>query len=127
MVKFPSKEWCETYQKLLNESEEYEAAATEWEGDMMYIIEGEGEDLPADEKVMLYLDLWHGKCREAGVVFDEGEKPDVAFKVRGPESVWKIINEGKEDPIKLIMTQRLSVEGDMNKIMRAGKAALPSA
>jgi len=124
MVEFPSQEYCDIFMKKLNEDPAYEKAAKDWEGDMMYIIEGESEDLPADEKVIIYMDLWHGKCREATILFEESERPECAYKVRGPESVWKQINSGQAEPIQLIMTQQLKVEGDLNKIMRATKAAL---
>ena len=122
-MKFPSIEYCEQYMNKINESEEYEKAAKDWEGDMMYIIEGEGDQLEEGDFFILYLDLWHGKCRDLRLMLKEEEKPDVAFKIRGKESVWRNIMEEGQDAIKLIMANELSVEGDMSKIMRATKAA----
>ena len=124
MVKFPSFEYCELYKKLINESEEYEKAAAEWEGDLMFIIEGEGDLLEEGEKFILYLDLWHGKCRDVKLMLDEDEKPDVAFKIRGGESVWRSIGEEGANAINLIMTNQLTAEGDMNKLMRSTKPAI---
>ena len=124
MVEFPSQEYCDIFKKKLNENPAYKKAAETWEGDMMYVIEGEDEDLPAGENVIIYMDLWHGECRDATILFEETEKPDCEYKVRGPESTWKKVNSGEAEPIQLIMTQQLKVEGDLNKIMKATKAAL---
>jgi putative sterol carrier protein len=124
LVKFPSFEYCEIYKKKINESEEYAKAAAEWEGDLMFIIEGEGDLLEDGEKFILYLDLWHGKCRDVKLMLEEDEKPDVAFKIRGGESVWRKISDEGANAINLIMTNELQAEGDMNKLMRATKPAL---
>ena len=124
MVIFPSQEYCDVFQKKLNADEKYAKAAKDWEGDMMYVIEGEDDDLPAGEKVIIYMDLWHGECREAKILFDESEKPDCAYQVVGPESTWKKVNSGEAEPIQMIMTQQLKVVGDLNKIMKATKAAM---
>ena len=124
MVTFPSQEYCDEFRNKLNANEKYAKAAKDWEGDMMYVIEGEDEDLPSGEKVIIYMDLWHGECREAKILFDESEKPDCEFQVVGPESTWKKVNDGQVDPIQMIMTQQLKVMGDLNKIMKATKAAM---
>lgn len=124
LVKFPSFEYCEIYKKKINESEEYAKAAAEWEGDLMFIIEGEGDLLEEGDRFILYLDLWHGKCRDIQLMLDEDEKPDVAFKIRGSESVWRSISEEGTNAINLIMTNQLTAEGDMNKLMRATKPSM---
>jgi len=124
MVIFPSQEYCDTFKDKLNADEKYAKAAKDWEGDMMFIIEGEDDDLPSGESVIIYMDLWHGECRDAKIMFNISEKPDCAFKVVGPEGIWKKVNSGEAEPIQLIMTQQLKVEGDLNKIMKATKAAL---
>ena len=124
MVEFPSQEYCDIFKQKLNENPAYKKAAENWEGDMMYIIEGEDNDLPAGENVIIYMDLWHGDCNSAKILFEETEKPGCEYKVRGPESTWKKVNSGEAEPIQLIMTQQLKVEGDLNKIMKATKAAI---
>ncbi|MHA1298840.1 MAG: SCP2 sterol-binding domain-containing protein [Candidatus Helarchaeota archaeon] len=123
-IKFPSIEYVEEFKKRINESEEYAKAAATWEGDLMFIIEGEGDLMDEGDKFILYLDLWHGKCRDLKLMLDEDEKPDVSFKIRGPESVWRSISEEGTNAINMIMTNQLQAEGDMNKLMRATKPAM---
>ncbi|MHA1378254.1 MAG: SCP2 sterol-binding domain-containing protein [Candidatus Helarchaeota archaeon] len=123
-IKFPSIEYVEEFKKRINESEKYAKAAATWEGDLMFIIEGEGDLMDEGDKFILYLDLWHGKCRDLKLMLDEDEKPDVSFKIRGPESVWRSISEEGANAINMIMTNQLQAEGDMNKLMRATKPAI---
>lgn len=122
--KFPSFEYIEEFKKRINESEKYAKAAETWEGDLMFIIEGEGDLMDEGDKFILYLDLWHGKCRDIKLMLDEDEKPDVAFKIRGAESIWRSISEEGANAINMIMTNQLQAEGDMNKLMRSTKPAM---
>ena len=58
-VLFATDEWIKALMAELNQSEGYAKAARKWEGDFYFIVEGEGED------TYLYMDLWHGECRDA--------------------------------------------------------------
>ena len=122
--KFPSVEFCEEYKKRINESEEYAKAAATWEGDLMLIIEGEGDLMDEGDFFILYLDLWHGECRDVNFMIQEDEKPDVAFKIRGSESTWRKVTEEGANTINLLMSGELTAEGDMNKLMRSAKPAM---
>jgi putative sterol carrier protein len=42
----------------------------------------------------------------------------------GPLSNWKLLFDGKIDPIKGIMARKFKLTGDMGKVMRYTKAAL---
>jgi putative sterol carrier protein len=71
----------------------------------------------------LYLDLWHGQCREAHVVIGaDDKKPE--FIIAGSVDTYRQVFSKKLDPIQALMTRRLKLQGDMGKIMRAVKAAL---
>jgi putative sterol carrier protein len=119
MYKFPSDEWIKALCRELNKSEAYASAAKKWEGDFYFIVEPEGS---LKETVYLYMDLWHGKCREACMVADESEK-EPAFRMWAPLSVWRNVIEKKLDPIKGLMTRKIRLKGDMAMIMRNVKAA----
>ena len=54
--KFPSQAWADQFMQEINGSDAYASAAKTWEGDIFLAIEEGGA---------LYLDLWHGKCRQA--------------------------------------------------------------
>ena len=66
-IKFPSAEWLQALEDKLNSDEKYARIARKWEGDIMFNVEPGG---PLNEPVLLYTDLWHGKCRAAFVVTD---------------------------------------------------------
>ena len=115
---FPSPEWIGKYMELLNKNSAYEDAAKTWEGDFVFQVDADGESIK--EPLRFYLDLWHGKCREARMAEPEDE---AEFIYAGPLKNWKLLFEGKIDPIKGIMSRKFKLTGDMGKIMRYTKAA----
>ncbi len=118
-IPFPSEKWIKTLAEELNKSQTYAAAAKDWEGDFYFIIEPEGG---LQEQVFLYMDLWHGKCREACAVSDGSEK-EPEFRMWGSVNVWQRIIEGRLDAIQALLTRQLKLKGNMTKIMRSVKAA----
>ena len=120
LIDFGTEAWLNQLQKKLNESAAYAEAAKNWEGDLYFIIDPKGSTLTAE--VYLYLDLWHGKCRQVAVP----SQPDMfepEFIFTGNVKTFKqIINDGL-DPMKAIMTRKLKLRGNMAKIMRNIKAA----
>ncbi|HET9671447.1 MAG TPA: SCP2 sterol-binding domain-containing protein, partial [Actinomycetota bacterium] len=67
------------------------------------------------------LDLWHGGCREGGVV-DEARAEAAEFVVRAPFTRWRDVIEGDLEPVKGLMQGKLRVRGDLQKILRYVKA-----
>ena len=117
MVKFPSDEWIQVFKDELNRNADYMRAAKDWEGDFLFVI------LPEDElknEVKYYLDLWHGKCREAYRV--NGNK-NTAFTFSGSYSNWKKLIENELDPIKGFIRGLFKIKGDSFKILSYVKAA----
>ena len=70
-IPFGSDEWIRTLMVKVNESEAYRSAARTWEGDFYFIVEPEGS---VTESIIMYMDLWHGDCRDAFIVEDENVK-----------------------------------------------------
>ncbi|MEA3336862.1 MAG: SCP2 sterol-binding domain-containing protein [Chloroflexota bacterium] len=115
-LKFMSDEWAKGLMEAVNESEAYRAAAADWEGDFFFT-----SDMGGAETATIYIDLWHGKCREAFAVDDQGEKsPD--FLVSGKVSAWEKVIGKQVDPIQALMTRQLKLKGNMSKILRSVKA-----
>lgn len=119
MYKFGSEEWVKALQEAINASETYAEAAKTWEGDFYFIVEPGG---PIEKEMIMYMDLWHGKCREAAVYEDRSAKTP-AFVISAPLSVWRKVIDKKLDPIQGMMTRQMKIQGDMVKIMKAVKAA----
>ena len=118
IYQFPSKEWLEALCVQINSSPAYRQAASKWEGDLTFVVKA-AVGLKSD--TFLYMDLWHGECRgvSAGI-----EVVESAFKITAPYPTWRRVIEGKIDPIRAIMTRQLQVDGPMNQILRAPKAAV---
>lgn len=118
---FPSQEWVEAFKDAVNNNPDYRTAAKTWEGDFYFVVEPDASS-SFSEPVIMYMDLWHGECREAYLVTDRSQKKP-EFVISAPYSVWKQVVTGKLDPIKGLMTRKLKLQGNMMKIMRAVKAA----
>jgi putative sterol carrier protein len=118
--KFPSDEWIKALMQEINNSQAYQDAAKDWEGDFYFIVEPDGS---LKEHVILYMDLWHGKCRSARVVSSETEKSP-EFRIWAPLDKWRRVIEKKLDPIQGLVTRQLKLKGNLMKIMKAPKAAL---
>ncbi len=119
MIEFATDEWAKAFMEHINQSEAYAEAAKTWEGDFFFIVEAD-EFYP--EPVQIYVDLWHGKCREAFATTDPSVKEPV-FRMSGPLENWRRVIEKKLDPLQGLLTRQFKLEGDMVKIMRAVKAA----
>ena len=118
-IPFASQEWLKALMVKINESEAYRSAAKTWEGDFYFIVEPEGA---ATEPVIMYVDLWHGACRDAFIVDDPADR-EPEFRINASVGAWKMVVTKRLDPIQALMTRRLKLQGNMMKIMRAVKAA----
>jgi putative sterol carrier protein len=119
MPKFFSDEWIEAYKNAINESKEYEEAAKDWEGDFLFVVEPDEE---LKEPMYAYIDLYHGKAREAYRV-DDPSKVKAAYEFRGKYSDWKKLLAGEIDPIKGLVTGKFKLKGNMAMVMKYAKAA----
>ena len=118
-IPFASAEWVNALMAKINESEAYRSAAKTWEGDFYFIVEAEGTET---KPVIMYMDLWHGDCREAFIAEDESTR-NPEFRINASVSAWEMVVTKRLDPIQALMTRKLKLHGNMMKIMRAVKAA----
>lgn len=118
-IPFPSDAWIKAMMEDLNNSQAYLDAAKNWEGDFYFIIEPDGV---LGHTVILYMDLWHGKCREALEVTDPNMKSP-AFRLSGPVSTWKKVMTKKLDPMQAMITGQLKLQGNMAMVMKNVRAA----
>ena len=118
-IPFPSDAWIKAMMEDLNLSAAYLEAAKNWEGDFYFVIDPGGT---LDHTVVLYMDLWHGKCRDAYAVDDPGSKTP-AFRLTGPVATWKKVMTKKLDPMQAMMTGQLKLQGNMAMVMKNVRAA----
>jgi putative sterol carrier protein len=117
--RFPSDAWVKALMEELNRSAAYAEAAQTWEGDFYFVVDAGG---PLTQPVVLYMDLWHGKCREAFEVTDQSVKNPV-FRMSAAPATWRKVLTKKLDPIQGLMTGQLKLKGNMAMVMKSVKAA----
>ena len=114
-IPFPSDEWVKAFQERLNGNATYAEVAKNWEGDLYFQIEWPNR---ADPPTLLYMDLWHGQCRDAYGVAPDRERPKAAFTLSAPLANFVRILKGQLDPMQAMITGKLKVHGNMVVIMR---------
>jgi putative sterol carrier protein len=112
---FPSAEWLKALEQKLNSDERYGQIAKNWEGDLFFYIEPEGN---LQETLTLYLDLWHGKCRRVEYTPKPESHPSPTFILRSPYNNFTAILQGKLDTMTAMMTMKLRIQGSMGYMMR---------
>jgi putative sterol carrier protein len=117
MVHFPSDEWATQFKEALNKNTTYQEVAKDWEGDFLFII---APDEIYKKEIILYIDLWHGKCRQAKIT-DKNQK--AAFTFKGPYTHWKKVINKELDPIRGLIRGMFILEGDSKVILDQTKAA----
>lgn len=113
-LQFPSQEWADALKSEINQSASYAKAAAKWEGDFNFVVEESGD--------VIYMDLWHGECREA-LYFAGSSEKQPAFQITAKTDNWQKVLTGKLDPVQGMMTRQLKLDGNMVKIMANVKAA----
>jgi putative sterol carrier protein len=117
ILRFPSDEWIKTFKEELNKNTIYQEVAKDWEGDFLFVITPDEE---LKQETIFYIDLWHGKCRDAYLV--RGEK-QAKFVFKGPYSNWKKVIRKELDPIRGLIRGMFTVDGDSRVILDQAKAA----
>ena len=112
---FPSVDWLNELDAKLNSDGRYAEIAKKWEGDMIIVIEPDGN---LKEQRVYYLDLWHGKCRGVAELKSASEKKATFVLTATYENIKRIVT-GKLDPMQAMMTRRLSVQGNLAVMMRS--------
>ncbi|HXF86278.1 MAG TPA: SCP2 sterol-binding domain-containing protein [Anaerolineales bacterium] len=112
---FPSEEWLKSLEEKLNSDERYAQIARNWEGDLFFFIEPDGN---LKEQLTFYLDLWHGKCRKAEYKPAPDAHPNPTFVLTATYSNITAILSGKLNPMTAMMTNKLKVKGSMGYMMR---------
>ena len=112
---FPSAEWLQGLEAGINSDERYSAIAKNWEGDLFFFIEPEGN---LKERLTFYLDLWHGKCRKVEYQPQPETYPNPVFTLTATYNNITAVLTGKMNPMTAMMTSKLKVKGSMGYMMR---------
>lgn len=112
---FPSEEWLQELKAKLNSDARYSEIAKNWEGDLFFFIEPEGN---LKERLTFYLDLWHGTCRNIEYMPSPDVHPNPTFTLSASYKDITSILTGKLNPMTAMMTSKLKVKGSMGYMMR---------
>jgi putative sterol carrier protein len=114
---FPSEAWLIELMNILNSDEKYAETAKKWEGDIVFKVMPDA-DSSEEETYFLYMDLWHGKCREAYLINSVDEKNDAKFIFEmNRNQAIKVLGD-ELDPIQAMVTRKLKVRGDIGYMLR---------
>ena len=113
-IPFPSDNWVKALKDVVNSDADYAQAAQNWEGDVIFQVE---PDSLVPKPMLMYVDLWHGQCRDAYEVASLDDKK-AAFVLAAPASVLIRIIQGKLDPMQAMITRQLKVHGSMVYMMK---------
>ena len=112
---FPSEEWLKGLQTKLNSDQRYAEIARNWEGDLFFYIEPDGN---LRETLTFYLDLWHGKCRSVEYNPRPESHPAPTFTLTSTYKNITAVLSGNLNPMTAMMTSKLKVKGSMSYMMR---------
>lgn len=112
---FPSEEWLKGLEEKLNSDPRYHEIAKNWEGDLYFFIEPEGN---LTERTTFYLDLWHGTCRKVDYQPAADAYPNPTFTLTADYNNITSILTGKLNPMTAMMTSKLKVKGSLGYMMR---------
>ena len=77
----------------------------------------------AGASLYFWADFWHGTVRTmTGVA--PGDHDDAKFKLSGKYGVWKLLVSGQQDTMRLVMSNRLQLEGDLQYMVKRMKAVV---
>lgn len=116
-----STEWAEAFQREINASPKYRAAAEKWEGTVGLVVLAEPDKNVPDD-LGIYLDLWHGEAREVRIV-SRAEAEAADYAITASYSRWKQVATKQLDPIKGIVLGRLKLKGNFAILVRYTKAS----
>ena len=92
--------WAKAWGEALNASASYRVVAASWEGAVLVTVRGDpGHGI---EERAVFLDLWHGSCREARAA--RPGDPEVArYALAADAGTWAGLLAGTLDPMAAVM------------------------
>lgn len=115
-------EWARDWCREINDSEAYREAAESWEGGVVLCVQAD-PSYGLDEPRAVYVDLWHGECREARAATEE-DREEAPYVIAADPYSWKKVLNGEMDPISGLMRGKMKLErGSVVELARYVTAA----
>ncbi len=114
-------EWVDGFKTAVQNEPTYKEVAKNWEYSIVMHFLAR-PDLGVTDDFYLFMDLWHGECRNMRLVpRDAGESGD--FVISGDYDQWKAVLKSELEPISGIVQGKLKLKGDLPVIVREVKHA----
>ena len=115
MAEFLSQAWAQAWGEALSASDAYREAARRWEGAVLFRLQGSDR--------AIFLDLWHGECREARAA-EDSDAETARFVLSADLPTWLSVLDGSIAPLPAVMRGRLRLEkGKLSALMPFTAAA----
>jgi len=112
-----SDAWAKACQSELNASAAYREAGANWDAAVAFILDDD------EGQRGVYVDLWHGECREARQLV-EGDIDQAPYVIRGGEAAWSSVLGGSLEPLMaLAMGQLKLIKGSLGALAFQIRAA----
>jgi len=112
-----AREWC----RQLNDRTAYRSAAASWEGSVALVMTRDAS--ARSESKAVFLDLWHGECREARVGTPE-DLESATYVLSGTAGAWRSVLSGSLAPLMAVMTGKIRLtRGSTASLMPYAAAA----
>ena len=106
-----SDAWAKACRDEINHSAAYRDAAATWEDAVAFAM-----DLAGGGERAVFVDLWHGECRDARTA-QAGDLDRAPYVIRGDETSWHDVLEGRLDPLQALVMGRLRlVKGNLGAL-----------
>lgn len=103
--------WVGAWAAEIRGSDAYRQAAATWEGSVALAM-----SIPSDAERGVFLNLWHGECRDARVASD-ADLEQADFVLAADLDVWRRVLARDLDPIMGLMTGKLKLRrGSLAKL-----------
>jgi putative sterol carrier protein len=100
MTEILTDAWARAWGEALNGSATYRAVAASWEGGVLVTVRGDPER--GIEERAVFLDLWHGTCREARAA-RPGDLEAARYALTADAGTWAGLLSGTLDPMSAVM------------------------
>ena len=114
-------EWAQAWKDDLNRSDKYKKAGRTWEWPLVLFMEAD-EEYGIDRDRAIYVDLYHGECREARVATPE-DLDTVPYIVKADPETWRDLRDGKLEAIGAILRGRMQLQKGSMLVMARYVAA----
>lgn len=96
--------WADEWKNQLNANNKYQEAAKDWEWSLALIME-----MNNDTDRCLYLDLWHGQCKNI-IVCDSDVAKQADYIIAGKQQDWKDLFNRTTEPMMALLQGKLKLK-----------------